>query len=168
MRPSCCTVPAILPPGHHMMVAGAPVPSTVPRQMHMSDFMSTLVRMIVSSVFSLSLTVILAASLEVAGACCVLGQRILDHRGTGRPIMPTPWSTWRPWPAHHGLLLVTHARVRRHRSEYMIPVRGESFTSTPSRAAAAFTAATLSSGTDHISVFVRVSTSDNGSAGAAS
>ena len=44
-----------MPPGHHMIVAGASVPSTAPRQMHMFALMSTLVRTIVSSVLSLSL-----------------------------------------------------------------------------------------------------------------
>src|SRR4029453_5916737 len=52
-----------------MMVAGASVPSTVPRQMHMSDFMSTLVRVIVRAVFSLSSSTIFVGSLE--GGCAV-------------------------------------------------------------------------------------------------
>src|SRR5262245_5577706 len=59
MRPWCSTVPVILPPGHHMSVAGAPVVSTTPLQTHMSDRTSTLVRRIVSAVASLKVTVML-------------------------------------------------------------------------------------------------------------
>src|SRR6476620_7641103 len=94
MRPWCWTVPAILPPGHHMMVAGASVPSTAPRQMHMSLRMSTLVRTIVSTVLSLSFTEILAASLEVAGPPMLGPASLVSANSTigavGDAIMPTP------------------------------------------------------------------------------
>src|SRR6185436_7790374 len=94
MRPWCCTVPVILPPGHHMMVAGASVPSTTPRQMHMSDLMSTLVRTIVISVWLLSLTLIRAASFEVAGPPILGPASLVSANSTigaiGEAIMPTP------------------------------------------------------------------------------
>src|SRR6516162_10247798 len=63
MRPLCSTVPVILPPGHHISVAGAPVVSTTPLQTHMSDRTSTLVRRIVRTVASLRATVMLGAFL---------------------------------------------------------------------------------------------------------
>ena len=90
MRPSCWTVPAILPPGHHMMVAGAPVASTTPRQTHMSDLMSTLVRRMVRTVSSLSATVMLAASLAGPWALHPWSGRTRPSAGRGAAIMPTP------------------------------------------------------------------------------
>src|SRR5215510_14055124 len=94
MRPSWWTVPVILPPGHHMMVAGASVPSTVPRQMHMSLRMSTLLRRTVSTVLSLSLIVILAGSLEVGGAPMLGPASLVSAYSTtgaiGAAIIPTP------------------------------------------------------------------------------
>src|SRR4051812_30760426 len=77
-----------------MIVAGASVPSTAPRQMHMSDLMSTLVRTIVSSVLSLSLIVILAASLDVAGPPMLGPASLVSAYSTigaiGVAIIPTP------------------------------------------------------------------------------
>ncbi len=94
MRPWCCTVPAILPPGHHMIVAGASVPSTTPRQMHMSLRMSTLVRTMVSVVASLSLTLTRAAPGDVAGPPMLGPASLVSAYSTigaiGVAIMPTP------------------------------------------------------------------------------
>ena len=45
---------------------------------------------IVRTVSSLSATVILAASLAGPWCAGIFGQRVLDHRGTGCAIMPTP------------------------------------------------------------------------------
>jgi hypothetical protein len=59
-RPSCRMIPAMATPGHHIIVAGASVPSTVPCQVHKSTPTSTLARVSVSTVVSLSLTTIFA------------------------------------------------------------------------------------------------------------
>ena len=127
MRPSCCTVPAILPPGHHMMVAGASVPSTVPRQMHMSFLMSTLVRTIVSTVLSLSFTVILAASLEVAGPPMLGPASLVSAYSTigaiGVAIMPTPIVDLEALAISIMLrLLGVHAHVGGRGVEHLVPV----------------------------------------------
>src|SRR5262245_2284072 len=52
-----------------MNVAGAPVVSTTPLQVHMSAFVSTLSRRIVSVVSSGSATVMLVACLAEGGVC---------------------------------------------------------------------------------------------------
>ena len=86
MRPSCWTVPVIFPVGHHMSVASSPVPSTVPCQMHMSNFMSTLVRVSVRVVASLSRTVSFAvppSSASRDSAYSTIG-------GRGAATRPTP------------------------------------------------------------------------------
>src|SRR5262249_21183248 len=90
MRPSCCKVPAILPPGHHMIVAGASVPSTVPRQTHMVGLMSTLARVMVSTLSALSLTMILAASWAAAGVLASLVSAYSTVGARGAIIIPTP------------------------------------------------------------------------------
>src|SRR5512138_2691066 len=77
-----------------MMVAGASVPSTAPRHTHMSGLMSTLVRTIVSSVLSLSLMEMRAASLLVAGPPMLGPASLVSAYSTigaiGAAIMPTP------------------------------------------------------------------------------
>src|SRR5581483_69296 len=163
MRPSCCSVPAILPPGHHMIVAGASVPSTVPRQMHMVGLMSTLVRTTVSSVLLLSLIVTLAASLEVGGLPMLGPASLVRAYSTigaiGAAIMPTPMVD------AEALALSIMAFC----FSFMLMSAGAEwntwFQSLPScvalapfSAAAFFTASTFSLGTSHISVLVSVST----------
>src|SRR5262245_11052726 len=72
-----------------MSMAGAPVVSTTPRQMHMSDFVSTLSRRSVSSVSSLSATVMLAASLAALGVLASLIRAYSTMGGAGAAIRPT-------------------------------------------------------------------------------
>src|SRR5262249_35641490 len=86
------TEPVILPPGHHIIVAGRSVPSTLPCQMHISGLMSTLVRVMVRTVFSLSATVILAepwgSVRPVAVAPLISAYSIMGANGAA--IMPMP------------------------------------------------------------------------------
>src|SRR5262245_2661197 len=90
MRPSGWTGPAIFPPGHHMIAAGASVPSTVPRQLHMAGLMSTLERVMVSTFSLLSLTIIFAASCAAAGVLASLVRAYSTVGARGAIIMPTP------------------------------------------------------------------------------
>src|SRR5262245_30733435 len=70
-----------------MTIAGAPVVSTTPLQMHMSDFVSTLSRRIVSVVSSLRATVMLAASLLGVPASLISAYSTMG--GEGAAIRPT-------------------------------------------------------------------------------
>src|SRR5262245_59344157 len=73
-----------------MIVAGASVPSTVPRHTHMLGLMSTLVRVMLSSLASLSLTMILAASWAAACELASLVRAYFTVGARGAIIMPTP------------------------------------------------------------------------------
>src|SRR5262245_34303384 len=73
-----------------MMVAGASVPSTVPRHTHMVGLISTLERVMVSSLASLSLTMILAASWAAAGVSASLVRAYSTVGARGAIIIPTP------------------------------------------------------------------------------
>ena len=163
MRPSCWSVPAILPPGHHMIVAGASVPSTEPRQMHMSDLISTLVRTIVSSVLSLSLMVILAASLDVAGPPMLGPASLVSAYSTigaiGAAIMPTPMVDLEDLALSIMVFCLSFMAMP---AGALWKTWFQSLPSwvafAPCCAAAFLTASTFSFGTSHISDLVRVST----------
>src|SRR5262245_24178374 len=72
-----------------MNVAGAPVVSTTPLQVHMSAFVSTLTRRIVSIVSSGSATVMLAASLAEVDVCESLVSAYSTMGGGGAAIRAT-------------------------------------------------------------------------------
>src|SRR5262245_10817577 len=73
-----------------MMVAGASVPSTVPRHTHMVGLISTLVRVMVSTLSALSLTMIFTASCAAAGSLASLVSAYSTVGAWGASIMPTP------------------------------------------------------------------------------
>src|SRR5215813_11675656 len=73
-----------------MMVAGAPVSSSTPRQTHMSERTSTLVRRMERDVSSLRATVIRAASFAAPAALASLLKAYSTIGGRGEAIMPTP------------------------------------------------------------------------------
>src|SRR5262245_17240908 len=72
-----------------MSIAGAPVSSTTPLQVHMSDFVSTLSRRIVSTASSRRATAMLAASLAVLGVLEFLVSAYSTIGGGGAAIRPT-------------------------------------------------------------------------------
>jgi hypothetical protein len=82
-------VPAILPFGHHIKVTRPPVCSTSPRQMHSLGLRSRLVRAIVSTVWSLSATVSLGASVPAA-ALASLVSAYSSMEGDGPAMILTP------------------------------------------------------------------------------
>src|SRR6185295_6874656 len=159
MRPSCWTLPAIFPPGHHMMVAGASVPSTVPRQMHMLGLMSTLERVIVSTLSLLSLTIIFAASWAVAGVLASLVRAYSTVGARGVIIMPTPMLA-REVLARSTMDFCLSSIFMSAGAEWNTWFQSLPSWSTPTPcwAAARFTASTLRLGTAHISVLVSVKT----------
>ena len=89
-RPRPCTVPVILPFAHHMRVTWASDPSTVPRQMHMSGLMSTLVRTMVIVVLSAKATVIFAGWLVPSGFLTSIVRACSSTAGGGARMILTP------------------------------------------------------------------------------
>src|SRR5215468_2010025 len=83
-------VPDRVDPTLVLHVAGASVPSTVPRQTHMLGLMSTLTRVIVNTLSALSLTMILAASCAAAGLLASLVSAYSTVGARGAIIIPTP------------------------------------------------------------------------------
>src|SRR5215467_8573962 len=121
-----------------MMVTGAPVPSTVPRQVHLwAGMMSTVERTIVNIVSSLSLTRILAGSRLASGRSASLVSAYSTIGAIGAAIMFTR--------------KVARDAFARSTTAFCVSVILTS-------AAAVLTASTFSFGTAHISVLVSVST----------
>ena len=109
-----------------MSVTGAPVPSTVPRQMHMSSLTTTLVRTTVSAVVSLSSRTTLAGS-RVPGCPAPPGERVLDHCCARRQHHAHAHGCHgRSGRPEHGLLGALSSRMRRHRTEQMVPISRQS------------------------------------------
>ena len=159
MRSCSCTVPAIRPFGHHISVTSAPVSSTVPRQMHMSGLMSTLVRMMVLVRLSPSATVILPASLGAAGSLASFIRACSSTAGGGAAISLTP-AVALPALASSIMALCFSLSWVSAGAERMTWFQSapSSVTTTPRLAASFFTASRFAFGTDHFSHFVKGST----------
>src|SRR6516225_3877262 len=154
MRPWCSTVPVILPPGHHMSVAGAPVVSTTPLHTHMSERTSTLVRRIVRTVASLKATEMLGA-LVGSSAPVSLVNAYSTTGAAGAVRMSTPMVAGEAralstidfcW----SFIFVSGGALR----NIWFQVAPIALMITPRRAAALLTASTLVFGTVHTSVLV--------------